>query len=163
MFFLLQWQCSNIPQSCVSVSVCQSPRKGMTAFDPPWRCSSYNQLTNTEIITEKHKAYLLRVSASPCASGWVTKRLRKKWEIGRWGHGASEHPLKSRENENCSKHSKNPPRASLTVLFFRAGSDSDPVIFSAPQPNRIPDFRRSRLMITDIERALLSDPGNPEP
>lgn len=86
------------------------------------------------------------------------KRQRRKKK--RWGHKAPEYPLKTHENENCSKHSKNPMQASFTVLLLGAGSDSD---LDSLQPNRIPELRGNCLMITDIERALLSDPCDPQP
>lgn len=53
------------------------------------------------------------------------RRGKKQADIGRWGHKAPEYPLKTHENENCSKHSKNPMQASFTVLLLGAGSDSD--------------------------------------
>lgn len=49
----------------------------MTAFDPLQRCSSYNQLTNREIITAKHKACLLCIGVLMCVSRWVTKRQKR--------------------------------------------------------------------------------------
>lgn len=85
--FLFRHNAEILHSCAISLSVNQ-PRSGMTAFDPLQRCSSYNQPTNREIITVKHKAYLLRVSVPLCVSIGVTKRQRKGRANGRWGHEA---------------------------------------------------------------------------
>lgn len=96
----------------------------------------------------------------------MTKRRGKKRGIGRWGHEAPNIHLrlvKMRIVESAQRtHLMHPLLfcfSALAVTQTWIGSS----FFYLPQPNRIPDFRAGRLMITDIERALLSDPCDPEP
>ena len=147
-------------------------RSGMTAFDPLQRCSSYNQPTNWGIITVKHKAYLLRVSVPLCVSIGVTKRQRKGRANGWWGHEAPNihlSPVKMRIVRSTQRTHLMHPSPFCFFFFFFPGTGSDSHLdcqsFYSPlcQPNRILDVGGRRLMIIDIERALLSDPCDPEP
>lgn len=79
-FSVFWWQLNRIRQSHMCVSVCQSPWRSMTTFDP-LRCRSL-RITILQ-RTEKHKAFLLCVSVAPCVRGWVTRRqTREKLEGG---------------------------------------------------------------------------------
>lgn len=55
-------------------------------------------------------------------SDYETENEGWDWRVGSQG---LEYPLKTRENEDCSKHSKRAPHASFIVLCFSIGSDSD--------------------------------------
>lgn len=111
--------------SAVCVCVCVS----VNHFGKVWQLLTHSSiaahitsLLTGEIITQRSTKPIFCVSV--CLSVWAAE-CRKDRERKEGGSQGPEYPLKSHENENCSKHSKNPPHASVTGLFFRAGSDSD--------------------------------------
>lgn len=128
-------------------------------YDSFWP-SSY---TNREIITVKQGAYLWRVSSPPSVSDWERGKEDRDWKVG------VTRPPNIHLSLMKMKIVRGTQRSHLThpsVFCFSGLVVSQTWIashFSSLQLNRILDFRGCVLMISDIERGLLSDPCDPEP
>lgn len=107
-----------------------------------WHGSSYNQLTNREIITVKHKAYLL-LYVLACLCVWAAERQRKKRGIGRWGHKAPNIHLSLTKMKIVQSTQRAHLMHPSLFCFFGAGSDSDLDFMSFFFPLRWIEFQTS--------------------